>query len=595
MLDHGTLDTGHISPEVALRHRLRHSAAHVMADAVLGLFPEAKMAIGPPTQDGFYYDFDVSRPFTPEDLEQIEAIMVQRIAAGHPFRKEEIEREDAKALFSDQPYKLEIIEGLDEAEPITVYRHDEFVDLCQGPHVDNTEDIAAVKLLTVAGAYWRGDEHRPMLQRIYGTAFESQEALDAHLARLEEAEKRDHRTLGRQLGLYSIHDEIGPGLIVWHPKGGLVRTFIEDYWRDLHKRWNYDSVYSPHIGRGSLWQTSGHLDFFRENMYGSLEVDEQEYFLKPMNCPFHIMIYRSSLRSYRELPLRYGELGTVYRYERSGVLHGLMRVRGFTQDDAHIFCRPDQVEDEIGGVLDLTFELLKAFGFSEYSIMVSTRPEKAVGDDDMWEHATASLRRSLEQRGLSFGIDEGGGAFYGPKIDINITDALGRAWQCTTVQFDFNLPQRFELTYQDDEGNRVQPYMVHRAILGSVERFFGVLLEHYAGAFPLWLAPVQAVIIPIADRHLEYAEKVSKTLAAAGIRVDVDARGDRMNQKIRNAQMQKVPYMLVVGDKEAEADSVSVRHRDEGDLGPMPVGEFTDRIAGEAVVPGAMPPSESTG
>jgi len=595
MLDHGTLDTGHISPEVALRHRLRHSAAHVMADAVLGLFPEAKMAIGPPTQDGFYYDFDVSRPFTPEDLEQIEAIMVQRIAAGHPFRMEEIEREDAKALFSDQPYKLEIIEGLDEAEPITVYRHDEFVDLCQGPHVDSTGDIAAVKLLTVAGAYWRGDEHRPMLQRIYGTAFESREALDAHLARLEEAEKRDHRTLGRQLGLYSIHDEIGPGLIVWHPKGGLVRTLIEDYWRDLHKRWNYDSVYSPHIGRGSLWQTSGHLDFFRENMYGSLDVDEQEYFLKPMNCPFHIMIYRSSLRSYRELPLRYGELGTVYRYERSGVLHGLMRVRGFTQDDAHIFCRPDQVEDEIGGVLDLTFELLKAFGFSEYSIMVSTRPEKAVGDDDMWEHATASLRRSLEQRGLSFGIDEGGGAFYGPKIDINITDALGRAWQCTTVQFDFNLPQRFELNYQDDEGNRVQPYMVHRAILGSVERFFGVLLEHYSGAFPLWLAPVQAVIIPIADRHLEYAEKVSKTLATAGIRVDVDVRSDRMNQKIRNAQMQKVPYMLVVGDKEAEADSVSVRHRDEGDLGPMPVGKFTYRIAGEAVVPGAMPPSESTG
>ena len=581
MLDHGTLDTGHVSPEVSLRHRLRHSAAHVMADAVLGLFPEAKMAIGPPTQDGFYYDFDVSRPFTPEDLEQIEAIMVERIAVGHVFRREEMEREDAKSLFSDQPYKLEIIEGLDESETITVYRHDEFVDLCQGPHVDSTGDIAAVKLLTVAGAYWRGDEHRPMLQRIYGTAFESQEALDAHLARLEEAEKRDHRTLGRQLGLYSIHDEIGPGLIVWHPKGGLVRTLIENYWRELHNRWNYDIVYSPHIGRANLWQTSGHLDFFRENMYGSLEVDEQEYFLKPMNCPFHIMIYRSSARSYRELPLRYGELGTVYRYERSGVLHGLMRVRGFTQDDAHIFCRPDQVEDEIGGVLDLTFELLKAFGFSEYSIMVSTRPEKAVGDDEMWEHATDSLRRSLEQRGLSFGIDDGGGAFYGPKIDINITDALGRAWQCTTVQFDFNLPQRFELTYQDDEGNRVQPYMVHRAILGSVERFFGVLLEHYAGAFPLWLAPVQAVIIPIADRHLEYAEKVSKTLAEAGIRVDVDARSDRMNQKIRNAQMQKVPYMLVVGDKEAEADSVSVRHRDEGDLGPMPVASFRERMEEE--------------
>ena len=587
MLDHGTIDTGHVSPEVALRHRLRHSAAHVMADAVLSLFPEAKMAIGPPTQDGFYYDFDVSRPFTPEDLEQIEALMVKTIAAGHPFRREEMPREEINSLFSDQPYKLEIIEGLEDEATLTVYRHDEFVDLCQGPHVENTGEIAAVKLLNVAGAYWRGDEHRPMLQRIYGTAFENQEALDAHLARLEEAERRDHRALGRQLGLFSIHDEIGPGLIVWHAKGGLVRTLIEDYWRELHHRWNYDIVYSPHIGRANLWQTSGHLDFFRENMYGSLEVDEQEYFLKPMNCPFHIMIYRSSLRSYRELPLRYGELGTVYRYERSGVLHGLLRVRGFTQDDAHIFCRPDQVVDEVGGVLDLTFELLQAFGFSEYSIMVSTRPEKAVGDPEMWEHATDSLRLSLEQRGLSFGIDEGGGAFYGPKIDIHITDALGRAWQCTTVQFDFNLPERFDLTYQDDEGNRVQPYMVHRAILGSVERFFGVLLEHYAGAFPLWLAPVQAVIIPIADRHLEYAEQVSNSLQAAGFRVEVDARGDRMNQKIRNAQMQKVPYMLVVGDKEAEAESVSVRHRDEGDLGPMPVASFTERLREEAVIPSA--------
>ena len=587
MLDHGTVDTGHVSPEIALRHRLRHSAAHVMADAVLSLFPEAKMAIGPPTQDGFYYDFDVSRPFTPEDLEQIEALMVKTIAAGHSFHREEMTREEITSLFSDQPYKLEIIEGLAEEETLTVYRHDEFVDLCQGPHVENTGEIAAVKLLTVAGAYWRGDEHRPMLQRIYGTAFESQEALDAHLARLEEAERRDHRTLGRQLGLYSIHDEIGPGLIVWHPKGGLVRTLIEDYWRELHRRWGYDIVYSPHIGRGSLWQTSGHLDFFRENMYGSLEVDGQEYFLKPMNCPFHIMIYKSSLRSYRELPIRYGELGTVYRYERSGVLHGLMRVRGFTQDDAHIFCRPDQVVDEIGRVLDLTFELLQAFGFSEYSIMVATRPEKAVGDPEMWEHATESLRQSLEQRGLSFGIDEGGGAFYGPKIDIHITDALGRAWQCTTIQFDFNLPERFDLTYQDDEGNRVQPYMVHRAILGSVERFFGVLLEHYAGAFPLWLAPVQAVIIPIADRHLEYASQVRDTLAKAGFRVEVDSRGDRMNQKIRNAQMQKVPYMLVVGDKEAEAESVSVRHRDEGDLGPMPVASFTERLGEEAVIPSA--------
>ena len=585
MLDHGTVDTGHVSPEIALRHRLRHSAAHVMADAVLSLFPEAKMAIGPPTQDGFYYDFDVSRPFTPEDLEQIEALMVKTIAAGHSFRREEMTREEITSLFSDQPYKLEIIEGLAEEETLTVYRHDEFVDLCQGPHVENTGEIVAVKLLTVAGAYWRGDEHRPMLQRIYGTAFESQEALDAHLARLEEAERRDHRTLGRQLGLYSIHDEIGPGLIVWHPKGGLVRTLIEDYWRDLHRRWGYDIVYSPHIGRGSLWQTSGHLDFYRENMYGSLEVDEQEYFLKPMNCPFHIMIYKSSLRSYRELPLRYGELGTVYRYERSGVLHGLMRVRGFTQDDAHIFCRPDQVVDEIGRVLDLTFELLQAFGFSEYTIMVCTRPEKAVGDPVMWEHATDSLRESLEQRVLSFGIDEGGGAFYGPKIDIHITDALGRAWQCTTIQFDFNLPERFALTYQDDEGNRVQPYMVHRAILGSVERFFGVLLEHYAGAFPLWLAPVQAVIIPIADRHLEYASQVQDTLAKAGFRVEVDSRSDRMNQKIRNAQMQKVPYMLVVGDREEEAGAVAVRHRGGEDLGAMPLDDFMTRLGKESQIP----------
>ena len=377
MLDHGTLETGHIDPQEALRHRLRHSAAHVMADAVLKLFPEAKMGIGPPIHDGFYYDFDVSRPFTPEDLEEIEKLMGQTIAAGHQFHREEIGREEAKTLFSSQPYKLEIIDDLSEETTLSIFRHNEFVDLCQGPHVETTADIPAVKLMNVAGAYWRGDEHRPMLQRIYGTAFESQQALDDHLARLEEAERRDHRTLGRQLGLFSIHDEIGPGLIVWHPKGGRVRTIIEDYWRDLHYRHGYDIVYSPHIGRAQLWETSGHLDFYRESMYAPVDVDGQEYFLKPMNCPFHIMIYKTSLRSYRELPLRYAELGTVYRYERSGVLHGLMRVRGFTQDDAHIFCRPDQVEAEVGGVLDMTFELLRAFGFSEYSILLSTRPEKA--------------------------------------------------------------------------------------------------------------------------------------------------------------------------------------------------------------------------
>ena len=508
MLDHGALDHANISEAHAHRHAMRHSAAHVMADAVLKLFPEAKMGIGPPTQDGFYYDFDVSRPFTPEDLERIEGLMREAMSGGFPFECEELSRQQAQDLFADQPYKLELIEGLDDSAVISIYRHNGFVDLCQGPHVGNTAEIPAMKLLSVAGAYWRGDEKRPMLQRIYGTAFESEDELAGHLARLEEAERRDHRALGRQLGLYTIHDEIGPGLVVWHPKGGRVRSLIEDYWKDIHYRRGYDVVYSPHIGRSTLWQTSGHLDFYREGMFSAVEVDEQEYYLKPMNCPFHITIYRSALRSYRELPLRFAELGTVYRYERSGVLHGLMRVRGFTQDDAHIFCRPEQVEDEVGGVLELTFELMEAFGFSDYSIALSTRPEKYVGDLEMWEHATNSLQGALEARGLPFTVDEGGGAFYGPKIDINITDALGRAWQCTTVQFDFNLPERFDLTYQDDQGGRSRPYMVHRAILGSMERFLGVLIEHYGGAFPVWLAPVQAVVIPIADRHADYAQSV---------------------------------------------------------------------------------------
>jgi threonyl-tRNA synthetase len=585
MLDHGTLESGQANPLEALRHRMRHSAAHVMADAVLTLFPEAKMGIGPPTQDGFYYDFEVSRPFTPEDLERIEALMRETLARNLPFRREEISRPESQSLFANQPYKLEIVEGIAEAATLSVYRHGEFVDLCQGPHVATTGEIPAVKLLSVAGAYWRGDEHRPMLQRIYGTAFETQQALDEHLARLAEAERRDHRTLGRQLGLFSMHDEIGPGLIVWHPKGALVRSIVEDYWRQIHLRRGYNLVYSPHIGRAQLWQTSGHLDFYRDSMYAALKVDEQEYFLKPMNCPFHIMIYKSALRSYRELPLRLGELGTVYRYERSGVLHGLMRVRGFTQDDAHIFCRPDQVVSEVGGVLELTFELLRAFGFSDYSINLSTRPEKYVGDLAMWAHATDSLRQALVDRGLAYEVDEGGGAFYGPKIDIKIKDALGRAWQCTTVQFDFNLPQRFDLTYQDASGGRSQPYMVHRAILGSLERFLGVLIEHYAGAFPLWLAPVQAVVIPIADRHLEYAASVQAQLQAKGFRAEVDDRGERMNQKIRQAQMQKVPYMLVVGDAEVRDSAVSVRVREGASLGAISLDDLVARMAGEVSGP----------
>ena len=578
MLDHGNVDAHGSSAAEQLRHRMRHSAAHVMADAVLRLFPEAKMGIGPPTQDGFYYDFEVSRPFTPEDLESIQEIMINTISETLPFTREEITREEALSLFSDQPYKLEIIDAISDDEALSIYRHGDFIDLCQGPHIENTQDITAMKLLNVAGAYWRGDETRPMLQLIYGTAFESQDHLSAHLNRLEEAEKRDHRILGRQLDLFTIHEEIGPGLIVWHPKGGVIRTKLEDYWRNIHYQHGYKIVYSPHIGRSQLWETSGHLDFYQEGMYAPVEVDEQQYYLKPMNCPFHIMIYKSDLHSYRELPLRIAELGTVYRYERSGVLHGLMRVRGFTQDDAHIFCLPEQVESEVGNVLGLTFELLEAFGFKEYSISLSTRPAKYVGDLDMWDHATESLSNALVSRGLEYDIDDGGGAFYGPKIDIKITDALGRAWQCTTVQFDFNLPERFDLTFQNAEGGRSRPYMVHRAILGSLERFIGVLIEHYAGAFPLWLSPVQAVIVPIADRHIEYAEQIQNKLVNQGYRVDVDSRSERMNLKIRNAQLQKIPYMLIVGDKELELETASVRLRSGTDMGAMPLSDLISHM-----------------
>ena len=566
---------------IDLRHRMRHSAAHVMADAVLQLFPEAKIGIGPPTEDGFYYDFEVSRPFTPEDLEQIEAIMRQTIAGDHPFEMEVIGREEARSLFSHQPYKLELIDGIPDEETLSTYSHGAFVDLCQGPHVGSTGAITASKLLSVAGAYWRGDEGRTMLQRIYGTAFETYDALQKHLEFLEEAEKRDHRRLGKQLDLFSVHEEVGPGLIIWHPKGGQVRTLIQDYWHELHYRRGYDIVYSPHVGRARLWETSGHLDFYSEGMYPPIDVEGQEYYMKPMNCPFHIMIYRSALRSYRDLPLRYGELGTVYRYERSGVLHGLMRVRGFTQDDAHIFCRPDQVEEEVLGVLDLTFELLDTFGFSDYEISLSTRPEKFVGEPEMWDLATQSLARAMEARELEYDMDEGGGAFYGPKIDVKIRDALGRSWQCTTVQFDFNLPERFDLTFQGSDGGQHRPYMVHRAIMGSMERFLGVLLEHYGGAFPLWLAPVQAQIIPIADRHLDYANQLRGTLKHERFRVGVDVRKERMNLKIRDAQMQKVPYMLVVGDDEMGQGTVSVRLRSEENLGPILVAQLVERLKDE--------------
>ena len=565
-----------------LRERIRHSAAHVMADVVTQMFPDIKLAIGPPTGDGFYYDFLAPEPFRDEDLERVEERMKEIIAEDFAFEYSEYPRHEALRLNAEEPLKIEIISEIPEDEAISTYRHGNFEDLCAGPHVESTGKIPAFKLLSVAGAYWRGDENRPMLQRIYGTAFESQEALDEHLRRLEEARRRDHRLLGRELDLFSVHDETGPGLIIWHPKGSRLRGIIEDFWKQEHYNAGYDLVYTPHIGRSTLWETSGHLDFYQENMYAAMDMDGQDYYLKPMNCPFHIMYYRTAMRSYRELPMRVGELGSVYRYERGGVLHGLMRVRGMTQDDAHIFCRPDQVVEEVNGVLDLNFHLLETLGFDDFDVMLSTRPEKAVGEPEQWELATDSLRQTLNQRGIPFEVDEGGGAFYGPKIDIHIRDAIGRLWQCTTVQFDFNLPERFGLTYIGEDGQEHRPYMVHRALLGSLERFMGTLIEHYGGAFPVWLAPVQAVVIPIADRHVEYADSVREKLASMGLRAHTDSRNERMNAKIREAQLQKIPYMLVVGDREASADAAAVRLRSGENLGAVPVAEVVELIVQEA-------------
>ncbi len=572
-------------------YRIRHSAAHMMAAAVLELFPEAKIAIGPPIEHGFYYDFDLPRPLTQEDLEQIEARMRELIAQKIDFEYEEIDPEAARELFADQPYKLELIEdilqrGTDEygektEKPVlSIYRSGPFVDLCRGPHVANTKEInpKAVKLLSVAGAYWRGDEKRPMLQRIYGTAWKTPRELREYLRWREEVQKRDHRRLIKQLDLISFHEEAGPGLAYWHPKGAMVRKLMEDFWRDRHLEGGYDFVYTPHIGKAWLWETSGHLDFYRENMYAPMDVDGQEYFIKPMNCPFHILIYKTKLRSYRDLPLRWAELGTVYRYERSGVLHGLMRVRGFTQDDAHIFCTPDQVEDEILRVLRFSLDMLRAFGFEHFEVYLSTRPEKAVGDPERWKVAEAALQRAIEAEGLAYEVDEGGGAFYGPKIDVKIKDALGRAWQCSTIQFDFNLPERFDMTFVGEDGREHRPFMIHRALLGSIERFFGVLVEHYAGAFPVWLAPEQVRLIPIADRHLDYARQVEARLRAAHLRVKVDSSSSRMNAKIREAQMEKVPFMLILGDREVEEGTVSVRLRGGEKWNAMPVDEFIARV-----------------
>ncbi len=584
-----------VNYEASQLYRIRHSAAHVMAEAVLDMFPDAKFAIGPAIDDGFYYDFDLPRSLTPEDLQVIEKKMRSIIAGKHKFIRKVISADEARQLFANQPYKIELIDGLEsggldedgnpvtEKPEISTYQSDTFVDLCRGPHVEDTSQInpSAVKLLNVAGAYWRGDEKRPMLQRIYGTAFYKKEDLEEYLRKQEEAKKRDHRRVGKDLDLFSSNDEVGTGLILWHPKGAMVRWLAERYWDDEHLANGYDFVYSPHIGKASLWETSGHLGFYAENMYSPIDIEGQKYFLKPMNCPFHLHIYKSSLRSYRDLPMRYAEKGTVYRYERSGVLHGLMRVRGFTQDDAHHFCRPDQMPEEIDFVLSFSLNILRAFGFSKIKAYLSTMPEKSVGEPEQWHAAEQALEASLKRANMPYEIDPGGGAFYGPKIDLKVSDALDREWQLSTIQFDFNEPERFDLTYIGEDGQPHRPYMIHRALLGSMERFFGILIEHYAGAFPVWLSPVQAVIIPIADRHVEYAAEVLKKLKAAGLRTELDERAERMNAKIRDAQNKKIPYMLVVGDKEAETGQVALRLRGGENPGALPLEEFLARAKDE--------------
>jgi threonyl-tRNA synthetase len=557
--------------------KMRHSAAHVMAEAVQSIFPGARFGIGPAIEDGFYYDFELPRALVPEDLTAIESKMKEIISANLPFVGEELNKAKAKKLFSEQPYKLELIEELPD-KIVTIYRQGSFVDLCRGPHVNSTGEVKAFKLTSIAGAYWRGDERRPMLQRIYGVAFDTQDELEGYLARLDEAAKRDHRKLGKELDLFSLHDEAGPGLVHWHPKGALVRQIIEDFWKVEHRKRGYEIIYTPHIAKVDLWKTSGHWDFYRENLYSPMDIEGQEYIIKPMNCLGHILIYKTQLRSYRNLPLRYAELGTVYRYERSGVLHGLARVRGFTQDDAHIFCRPDQLETEVTEVVQLARFMMDTFGFNEYELLLSTRPDKYAGNVRIWEDATETLKSVLEKLKLGYTIDPGEGVFYGPKIDIKLRDALGRLWQGPTIQVDFNLPQRFDVNYIGDDGSEHQVVMVHRTVLGSMERFMACLIEHYAGAFPVWLSPIQVVIIPIADRHLSYAHRLADELRENGIRVQVDDRSERMNLKIREAQLAKIPYMFVIGEKEVDAGKISLRLRNGEDLGVLTLSQFMDRV-----------------
>ena len=562
---------------------LRHSAAHVMALAVRQLYgKEVKVAIGPAIEEGFYYDFDRKEPFSPDEFEQIETKIAEIVAARLPFVRSEMSVAEAMDFFGGQGevYKVELLREM-EVERVSLYQLGDFVDLCRGPHLPDSTWLKAFKLLRVAGSYWRGDEKRPMLQRLYGTAFFDKKELSHYLHQLEEAKKRDHRRLGKELELFTIQDQIGPGLILWQPRGALLRRLIEDYWKDEHYRNGYELLYTPHIARQDLWKTSGHLDFYGENMYSPMEIDEVKYQLKPMNCPFHIGVYKSHRHSYREFPIRWCELGTVYRYERAGALHGLMRVRGFTQDDAHIFCRPDQLDGEIYNILDLNLLILRTFGFDQYDIYLSTRPEKYVGSDDHWQLATEALKRALEKKGLSYQVDPGEGVFYGPKIDIKIKDQLGRSWQCSTIQVDFNLPERFEMTYTGEDSREHQPIMIHRALMGSLERFVGVLIEHYAGAFPLWLAPEQARILNITDDQLSYCEALYARLRKFGVRVEKDLRNEKLNYKIREAQLMKVPYMLVVGEREKEDGTVTVRRRNGENLPPMTPQEFAELVRTE--------------
>ncbi len=560
-----------------------HTTSHIMAQAVKELFPQFKVTIGPAIENGFYYDFDTNGyNFTEEDLRNIENKMREIIKRSLPIERIELPKGEAIEYFKKigENYKIEILSEIPD-EIVSIYKQGDFADLCRGPHLPSTSYVKAIKLLSSSGSYWRGDENNARLQRIYGISFPTEEQLQEYLNKLEEAKKRDHRVLGKELDLFSVHEEIGPGLILWHPKGAAIRRVIEEFWIKEHFKRDYQLVYTPHIGRSKLWEISGHLNYYKENMYPQMELDNQQYYIKPMNCPFHIMIYKTKVRSYRDLPIRYCELGTVYRYERSGVLHGLLRVRGFTQDDAHIFARPDQILDEIKEVVKFAYYILNRFGFKEYEVFVSTRPKDSVGSPEMWEEATKALMNALNELNIPYKIDEGAGAFYGPKIDITIKDALGRSWQCTTIQFDFNLPERFDVTYRDKDGIDKRPYLIHRALLGSFERFFATLIEYYGGNFPLWLAPIQVAVLPISEENVEYADKIYKALKDNEIRVTINRSDEKLNAKIRDAEVEKIPYMVIVGKKEMEQNLVSVRKHSVGDLGKMTLEQFLNLIKEE--------------